>query len=134
MAGKEALTAQDVLRRYEDEDLPDFLEMRFTDVNQVGLFGNTPLEVAAVRGDLEEIDALLAAGADHNARCELGCTPLHGAAGQGHAEAVTRLLRAGASTDLLNEFGDIPRETALRGGKADVVAAIDAWTDKARKA
>ncbi len=44
------LTAAEVLQRFKDEDLPAFVEMALTDVNQVGNFGERPLDVAAVRG------------------------------------------------------------------------------------
>lgn len=47
-----------------------------TDVNQVGPFGERPLDVAAVRGNLKEIYALLDGGADVNAPGEHGYTAL----------------------------------------------------------
>lgn len=59
----EPLTAPDVLARYVAEQLPEFVGISLTDVNQVGNFGDPPLNVAAVRGRLDEVDALLGAGA-----------------------------------------------------------------------
>jgi hypothetical protein len=48
------MRAKDVLKRYIDEDLPEFVERTWTDVNQRGNFGNTPLHVACTRGELKE--------------------------------------------------------------------------------
>ena len=103
------LSAVEVIRRYKDEDLPAFAEMELTDVNQAGIFGERPLDVAACRGDLEEIYALLDGGADIDALGELGNTALHEAVGQGHFDVVRVLLAFGARTDIRNELG----QTAL---------------------
>lgn len=48
------MIARDVLKRYEGEALPEFLDIELKDVNQSGNFGNTPLHVACSRGDMEE--------------------------------------------------------------------------------
>jgi hypothetical protein len=48
----------EVLRRYKDEDLPAFCEIVLEDVNQVGLFGERPLHLAAARGNIDEIAAV----------------------------------------------------------------------------
>ena len=42
------LTAMEVLRCYEDEDLPAFIEIVLEDVNQVGNFGDQPLQGASL--------------------------------------------------------------------------------------
>ena len=47
------MTAAEVLRRYQEELLPEFIDVALADVNQVGRFGNPPLSVAAVRGSVE---------------------------------------------------------------------------------
>lgn len=106
------LTAAEVLQRYMDEQLPAFGDMNLTDVNQVGLFGERPLDVAAVRGSLEEVSALLEGGAEVNAPGELGNTALHEAVSQGHLAVVKLLLEHGARVDLINRFGDTPLDIA----------------------
>ncbi len=68
------LSAADVLRRYKEEDLPAFAEVQLEDVNQIGIFGERPLDVACGRGVMEEVTALVEAGADVNAPGELGNT------------------------------------------------------------
>jgi ankyrin repeat protein len=115
------MTADQVLQRYRDEALPEFVELQLRDVNQVGNFGNTPLHVAAVRGDLEELEALLAAGANPGARGELGNTPLHEAVGQGHRAIAERLLKAGADRHVANDNGLTPLQLAEMFGRADIV-------------
>jgi ankyrin repeat protein len=54
------------------------------------------LHLAAADGDLAQVGALLAAGADVRAFDDLGCTPLHHAIEQGHVEVALILLTAGA--------------------------------------
>src|SRR5689334_8257049 len=90
------LTAAEVLKRYKDEDLPAFCGIALNDVNQVGIFGERPLDIAAVRGNLEEICALLEAGAEVNAAGEHGNTALHEAVSQGNLSAVKLLVDFGA--------------------------------------
>jgi uncharacterized protein len=119
------LTAADVLRRYKDEDLPAFCEISLDDVNQVGNFGDRPLHVASVRGDLDEIAALVAAGADVNAPGDLSNTPLHEAVSQEHVPAVLFLLEHGASPNVKNEFGQTPLDIAREKGRRDIVDFLE---------
>jgi len=115
------LTAAQVLRRYKDEDLPAFCGVELTDVNQKGSFDERPLDVAAVRGDLEELYALLDGGAEVDGLGELGNTALHEAAGQGHFDVVAVLLEFGARKDIRNEFGDTPLDIAVMHGRQDLI-------------
>ena len=118
------LTAADVLRRYKDEDLPAFCGVPLEDVNQVGNFGERPLDVASARGNMEEIAALLEAGARINAPGELGYTPLHMAVAQGRLTATQFLLDHGADPNVKNEFGETPLDTAKRAKQDDILKAL----------
>ena len=118
------LSAREVLRRYKDEDLPAFCEIALEDVNQVGNFGERPLHVASSRGNMEEIAALVEAGAEVNAPGDLGNTPLHEAVGQGHLMAVQYLLDHGASPNAQNEFGETPLDQALQAKRHDMVKVL----------
>jgi hypothetical protein len=71
------MNVSEVLRRYADEELPEFDGIELIAIETVGRFGNRPLHIACVRGDIEEVQALIAAGAKINVRGEHGNTPLH---------------------------------------------------------
>lgn len=103
----------DVLKRYIEENLPEFVCLTLSEVNQVGNFGNTPLHVACTRGIVEEVEALIKADANVNAIGEHDSTPLHDAAEQGHILVVKLLLSHGASVNLKNEFGRTPLDIAI---------------------
>lgn len=119
------LTAADVLRRYKEEELPAFVEVPLENVNQVGNFGERPLCVAAVRGKLDEIIALVEGGADLNAQGELGNTPLHEAVSQGRVEAVKFLLNRGALRSVKNDFGETALDVANFHGRKEIAHLLN---------
>jgi ankyrin repeat protein len=119
------MTAQDVLKRYLDEGLPEFDGLPLTQINQPGRFGNSPLHVACTRGSEEEVSALLAGGAAVNALGELENRPLHDAIGQGHTQVARLLLQAGADREAINAFGDSPRSLAEKLGHTAIIRLID---------
>ena len=123
-ANSERLTAADVLRRYKDENLPAFCGVSLDDVNQVGLFCERPLDVAAVRGNLEEIYALLEGGAKVNAVGEHGNTALHEAVSQGHLSAVEALLEFGARVDIQNDAGETAIDLASARNREDLATLL----------
>lgn len=127
MTGPSRLTAADVLRRYKEEDLPEFCDRELNDVNQVGLFEDYPLHVAATRGELDEMTALLDGGAHVNARGEHGHTPLLSAVGQGHFEAVRLLLKHGALPTATNDWGSDAFDLARKSGKRDILTLLEGW-------
>eukprot|EP01086_Lenisia_limosa_P006788 TRINITY_DN25909_c0_g1_i1.p1 TRINITY_DN25909_c0_g1~~TRINITY_DN25909_c0_g1_i1.p1 ORF type:complete len:130 (+),score=36.19 TRINITY_DN25909_c0_g1_i1:76-465(+) len=61
--------------------------------------GETPLILAAQRGDLEKVTSLVAEGSNVNDRDWRGMVALHFAARNGHVEIATALLEAGASIE-----------------------------------
>ena len=97
----------------------------------------TPLHRAAWEWDFETLAALLAAGADPNARELLfpkwnprgpagsGLTPLHWAANAGRANAVAALLAGGANRDAQTSHqGITPLHQAAIAGKAETVITL----------
>ena len=123
---RKALTAAEVLQRYVDEDLPAFCGVPLTDVNQAGTFGEHPLEVAAVRGEVDEVVALLEGGADVNAAGEHGNTALLEAVGQGHLPVAKILLKFGARRDIRNDFGQTALDIARLGKRTEFVSLLEA--------
>jgi ankyrin repeat protein len=119
------LTAEDVLRRYKEESIPAFEGIELNNVNQVGLFDERPLHVACSRGIMEEVAALVEAGADLNAPGDVGYTPLHEAVSANHSEVVRYLLDHGASLDIKNEFGETPLDIAKIAKRKNMMKLLD---------
>ncbi|KAI8482120.1 hypothetical protein Bbelb_401100 [Branchiostoma belcheri] len=81
-----------------------------------GLLHWTSLHQAARYGHHETVSALLAAGADVNARDDDHDSALHWAAWGGHHETVSVLLTAGADVNVRNGLGDTPLHEAATYG------------------
>ncbi len=73
----------------------------------------TDLHRAAEKGDLSQVQMLIARGAHLNARDDKGCTPLHLAAENGHNDVVEVLVRCGAQLDSEDERSRTPAITAM---------------------
>jgi uncharacterized protein len=91
--------------------------------------GDTPLHIAARTGDLDAVNALLAAGATVDAQNAMGWTPLFCAAYNheidcGFASVVQRLIDAGANVNQRITFGITPLMLAAGGGEAAVCQAL----------
>ncbi len=71
------------------------------DINAVDKYGETALHRAAVKGDVKEVERLLASGANVDARTkyEKSMSPLHFASQHGHLDVVRALLKGGADID-----------------------------------
>jgi ankyrin repeat protein len=119
-----AMTADEVLGRYAREDLPEFVEMRITSIEEIGRFGDRPLHVACIRGLMEEIAALVAAGADVNAPGENGNTPLHEAVGQASEPVVKYLLQHGAAHSQKNDDGQSSIDLARLMGRSELAMLL----------
>src|SRR5689334_17597397 len=96
--------------------------------------GRTPLHTAALRGDLAEVEQLIAADAEPSAADNNGFTPLHLAAQEGHTGAVQALLDAGAEVDRRNRFGNTALFVTVFNsrGRGDLIpccgsAALTPW-------
>ena len=92
--------------------LPDFAGVEVPSVTMCSSAGNTPLHVAAIRGDRNAVLLLLESGAEPNAVGEGGCTPLHEALAQQHVQVARMLVAAGSQLDIKNHDGVTPRDMA----------------------
>lgn len=82
--------------------------------------------IAAARdGDMVRVIALLAQGAEVDARTETnGYTPLLWAASRGHAETVRILLSAGANADVQADDGQTALMRACDNGRTEIAAVL----------
>jgi hypothetical protein len=124
---------------------------RVVDLNRLELPGETPIvdrrfphtgerpaaapvpagvHAAAFGGHGAEVERLLAAGTDVDARDPAGRTPLHFAAEQGHLEVVQLLLAGGANVNAGDDRRQTPLHRAAQSGhRAIVEALLKAGTD-----
>lgn len=140
------------LRENSLQALDSLLASPLTKFDEPNAKGETPLMIAAIRGSLPAVQALvkrgaainregwtplhyacsgpdngvaawlIAHGAEINARSENGTTPLMMAARYGNGDLVPMLLKAGAEPRAANEQELTAADFAERGGR-DVVAA-----------
>lgn len=108
------------LREIQEEH-PDFPHDQLITVNFANLLGETPLHVAARRGDGGIASEMIQAGADVNARGEGGYRPLHYAAEQGHFQLVKLLISKGANPTYLTDSGEPARLLAEESGASEIV-------------
>ena len=96
------------------EDVAELLISRGADIEiKTAYAGETALHCAAsTAASVPIISALIAAGADVNARSRHGNTPLHIAAEPAEIEAVKALLEHGADVNAMNGEGKTPLDLA----------------------
>lgn len=82
------------------------------------------LPAAAMAGDLEATERLLALGLPLDARDAQGCTALLRAAGGGHRSIVERLLGLGADATLAANTGATPLSAAVSMRQAEIVERL----------
>ncbi|MEW6279281.1 MAG: ankyrin repeat domain-containing protein [Candidatus Eremiobacterota bacterium] len=87
--------------------------------------GNTPLQLAAWKGQKEAVVYLLEQGLDVHAADARGTTALHLAAANGHAEIADLLLKAGADPNkVTTDTGQTALHRAAAGGYVAVVEVL----------
>lgn len=86
--------------------------------------GETPLHLAAIKGDVEAVNELLEQGADPNLKDNAGWTPLHEACNLGHLAVVKVLVTRGALLNTPGYENDSPLHDAVRNGHADIVKLL----------
>ena len=99
------LTVSRVIRLY-NADCQSF-RGKSNDVDQRNFDGDTPLHIAVLRSNYEEVLVLLEAGADPNSKGDMGYTPLHYAS---DPEIFDLLVKYGAKQNIKNEFGKTPEQ------------------------
>ncbi|XP_062576629.1 BRCA1-associated RING domain protein 1-like, partial [Saccostrea cucullata] len=86
--------------------------------------GETPLQVACIKGDLEKVQSLLSSGANPNNRDNAGWTPLHEACHYGYVKIAEMLIEAGALIDVPGTENETPLHDAVRHLKVDCIKLL----------
>jgi uncharacterized protein len=93
-----------------------------TDVDISNKFGETPLMIASIEGNLPVVKALVQG---RNARLDhIGWTPLHYACSRGHLEVAQFLLANGAIVDSLSPGYTTPLMMAVQSGNEQLVKLL----------
>ena len=88
--------------------------------------GWNPLLYAAFDGRLAVVELLLSKGANPNAKAPNLATPLMFAARNGHEDVVVRLLKAGADPDWKNDQKETAESWAVKNRNTDIAGLIQA--------
>lgn len=86
--------------------------------------GETPLHIAAIKGDAEAVTELLDQGADPNLKDNAGWTPLHEACNLGHLTVVQILVSRGALLNTPGYENDSPLHDAARNEHTAIVRLL----------
>ncbi|CAL1525972.1 unnamed protein product [Lymnaea stagnalis] len=86
--------------------------------------GETPLQVATIKFDVERVTKLLEDGANPNVRDYAGWTPLHEAVNHGKAELAELLIKYGASVNAPGLNNDTPLHDAVSNHHIDCVKLL----------
>jgi len=87
-------------------------------------WGDTPLHRAALHGDKESVELLIANGADVNAKDKWGWTPLVRAVGYGDKELVELLIANGADVNAKDKWGYTPLLWAIWNQDKDMMKLL----------
>jgi ankyrin repeat protein len=111
----------------EMSDLPNFLGVKLSNVCDRGVQGDTPLHIAAIRGDLKIGKLLLDAGANPNLPGDYWNTPLHIAVEKKNYEFGKLLLEHGASKEIPNRYGLSPADYVQRSNDARLIELFSSF-------
>lgn len=95
--------------------------------------GLTSLMVAAMKGNVDRVQALLSDGVDMKAKDKNGVTALMYATSQGHIEVVKALIAHGANVDAKDNDGATALILAKKAGYTEISRLLDQFVSKLDK-
>lgn len=114
-------TLEKLLDKYRAHEM--FVDYDIRHFEDRGEDGETPLHLAAVNGEFDDLALMLPTIANIDIPGGIGHTALHYAIMFGHASIVDVLLGRGADLSVRNEYDDLPLDS-LKENHAEVTAAI----------
>ncbi|MCK9619035.1 MAG: ankyrin repeat domain-containing protein [Methylobacter sp.] len=115
---------KELLKKYQQQ--VQFEDLELISPNQLGIDQDSPFHMACFRGDIDDVNIMIAAGADLNLYGDIGDTPLHYAVRMQREVVVEALLAAGAVPDLKNDYGDTPLDIAKIEGNQKIISLLSA--------
>ncbi|KAF5913639.1 hypothetical protein HPG69_017260 [Diceros bicornis minor] len=100
-------------------------EMKTAGINKRTARGESRLHLAARRGNLSLVKALIESGANVNLKDNAGWTPLHEASSEGSDDIIVELLKAGADVNCENLDGILPLHDAVANNHLKVQCTPD---------
>lgn len=100
----------------DSDTIKSLLENEHVDPNFVDDNGCSALHYAAIQGDAEKVELLLAKGAQVDIQDEYGNTPLHAAVILKRTDVITSLLQKGANVNIQDEYGNTASHFAAEAG------------------
>ncbi|OBS80127.1 hypothetical protein A6R68_21671, partial [Neotoma lepida] len=88
-------------------------------INKRNERGETPLHMAAIRGDVKQVKELISLGANVNVKDFAGWTPLHEACNVGYYDVAKILIAAGADVNTQGLDDDTPLHDSASSGHRD---------------
>src|SRR6266702_3597756 len=122
------VAGEELFRSIENGDFSEFSRLVGAGalVSAKNRLGESPLYVAAEKGQLEMVKALADAGADLDAQdLRTGNTALHAAASHNDIVLIHYLLSKNVRTDIRNNNGLTALELARAGGRASAVRLLE---------
>jgi uncharacterized protein len=89
-------------------------EIPLNQIDQKNIFGESPIHIAAWKGDAEDIEWLVKNGADLNDRGEFQMTPLHYAYMGKNRKNIEELINLGADQSARCDRGLMPHERLMQ--------------------
>ncbi|XP_010210053.1 PREDICTED: ankyrin repeat domain-containing protein 12 [Tinamus guttatus] len=93
-------------------------------VNKRNERGETPLHMAAIRGDVKQVKELISLGANVNVKDFAGWTPLHEACNVGYYDVAKILIAAGADVNTQGLDDDTPLHDSASSGHRNIVKLL----------